>query len=148
MKTPNIQITQADLNKLQQLLHTTQVTSPEDKSNRESLSRELLRAEVKLSVEIPADVITLNSRARLRDLATGDIMELSIVLPEDVDVEAGRISILAPLGTAMLGFRKDDVFDWSTPGGRSSFRVEEILYQPEAVARSGESIHSPAGSAD
>lgn len=138
MKTPNIQITQADLNKLQQLLRTTQVMSPEDKSNRESLSKELLRAEVKPSVEIPADVVTLNSRARLRDLATGDVMELSIVLPEDVDVEAGRISILAPLGTAMLGFRKDDVFDWSTPGGQSRFRVEEILFQPEAAARSGE----------
>jgi regulator of nucleoside diphosphate kinase len=138
MKTPNIQITRADLNKLQELLRTTPVVSVEDKGNRASLSRELLRAEVKPSIEIPADVITLNSRARLRDLTTGDVMELSIVLPEDVDVEEGRISILAPLGTAMLGFRKGDVFDWSTPGGRSSFRVEEILFQPEAVARSGE----------
>lgn len=138
MKTPNIQITQADFNKLQELLRTMPVLSQEDKSNRESLSRELLRAKVKPSIEIPADVITLNSRARLRDLTTGDVLELSIVLPEKVDVEEGRISILAPIGTAMLGFRKDDIFDWSTPGGKSSFRVEEILFQPEAAARSVE----------
>jgi regulator of nucleoside diphosphate kinase len=138
MNTPNIQITQSDFNKLQDLLRSLPKARPEEKGSREALSRELLRAEIKPSHEIPSDVITLNSRARLRDLASDDILELTIVLPDEVDVENGRISILAPLGTAMLGYRAGDIFEWKVPGGHSRFQVEEILFQPESAEQSAE----------
>jgi len=135
MQTPNIQITQSDYNKLQDLLKTMPTVRPEDKACREALSREIMRAKIKPSEEIPDDVITLNSRARLIDLKTKEVLDLTIVLPEDVDVQEGRISILAPLGTAMLGFRQGDIFEWNVPGGQSRFQVETVLFQPEATDR-------------
>jgi regulator of nucleoside diphosphate kinase len=54
------------------------------------------------------------------------------VFPEEADIPQGKISILAPLGTAMLGYRVGDTFEWDTPGGKRSIRVMKILYQPEA----------------
>jgi regulator of nucleoside diphosphate kinase len=138
MTTQTIQITQSDFNKLQDLLHRESAVRPEDKSCRQALSRELLRAKIKPADEIPSDVITLHSCARLRDLASNDVLELTIVLPGEVDVEKGRISILAPLGTAMLGYRRGDAFEWNLPGGQSRFQVEEILFQPEAAEKSSD----------
>jgi len=137
MKTPTIQITQSDFQKLQDLLRNTALSRPEDKNCREALARELRRAEIKSPQEIPPDVITLNSRARLRDLANGDALELAIALPYEADVAEGRISILAPLGTAMLGYRQGDIFEWTMPGGPGRFRVEEVLFQPEAAEKAG-----------
>jgi regulator of nucleoside diphosphate kinase len=137
MKTPAIQITQSDFQKLQDLLRNAALSQPEDKNCREALAHELRRAEIKGPEEIPPDVITLNSRARLRDLANDDALELAIVMPYEADVTDGRISILAPLGTAMLGYRQGDIFEWTLPGGPSRFRVEEVLFQPEAAEKAG-----------
>lgn len=135
MQTQNIQITESDFNKLRDLLSKLPDARPKDEGNLKALFRELMRAEIKSSEEISPDVITLHSRARLRDLATNDLMELTIVLPGEVDVARGRISVLAPLGTAMLGYRKGDIFEWDVPGGQSRFAVEDILFQPEAAER-------------
>ena len=135
MPSPKIQITQDDYNKLRDLLQTESGSYSGDKACRDALSMELLRAEIKSSDEIEANVITLHSRVRLRDLQTKEVLELTIVLPEEADVESGRISILAPLGTAMLGYRSGDEFEWDMPGGRNRFRVEEMLFQPESVRR-------------
>jgi regulator of nucleoside diphosphate kinase len=132
MKTPNIQITESDYNKLQDLLRELDASQ---KIIRETLAQELLRARVTPSDEIAPDVITLNSRARLRDLENGDVLEFAIVLPEYVDVEGGRISILAPLGMAMLGYREGDTFEWEMPGGPGRFLVEKVLFQPEAAEK-------------
>ena len=141
MHTSKIQITQSDYNKLQDLLRDPSLLRSEDKNCRQALSRELARAQITRSDEIPGDVVTLHSRARLLDLKTNEILELTIVLPEEVDVEAGCISILAPLGMAMLGYRKGDIFDWSVPGGQSRFQVDEVLFQPEAAGRLNGAIH-------
>lgn len=132
MKTPNIQITESDYNKLQGLLRGLNASQ---KTIRDTLSRELTRAEVLPSDAIAPDVITLNSRARLRDLEYNDILEFAIVLPEHVDVEGGKISVLAPLGMAMLGYREGDTFAWEMPGGQSRFLVEKVLFQPEAAEK-------------
>lgn len=130
-----IQITQSDYNRLQDLLRDATSGNAEDKRCREALFRELMRAKIKPPDELPADVITLRSRARLLDLETGDALEYTLVLPEDADVDAGRISILAPLGTAMLGFRRGDEFEWMMPGGRVKLRVEEVS-QPQPAGSS------------
>jgi regulator of nucleoside diphosphate kinase len=135
MQTPKIQITQSDYNKLRDLLRDPSVLRHEDKNCRDALSRELARARIKPADEIPEDVITLYGRARLLDLQTNEVLELSIVLPEEINVEAGRISILAPLGTAMLGCREGDIFEWNVPGGQSRFQVAEVIFQPEATRR-------------
>jgi regulator of nucleoside diphosphate kinase len=133
MPTSQIQITQSDYTKLQKLLRDHPVTGPQDKGCREALRQELERAEIVPSDEISPDVVTLHSRVRLRDLDEDETMEFTIVLPEEADAQSGRISILAPLGTAMLGYRAGDSFEWDMPGGHGHYRIEEILFQPEAA---------------
>jgi regulator of nucleoside diphosphate kinase len=90
------------------------------------------KAHVVDSHEIPPDVITLNSTARLLDIDSGEAMDYTLVFPEDADVSKGKISVLAPIGTGMLGFRVGDVFEWDTPGGKRKMRVEKVIFQPEA----------------
>jgi len=121
-----IQITRSDYNLLRELLARGRGATPAEKACREALSRELLRAQIVPSAEIAPDVITLRSQARLLDLESGDILEYTLVLPEEADVSAGRISILAPLGTAMLGFRQGDLFEWGMPGGMMKLKVERV----------------------
>ena len=97
------------------------------------LEEELDHAEVIPPPAMPPDVVTLSSRVRVRDLATGEGFVYTLVLPLDADFARGRISVLAPLGTAILGQRVGDVIEVRAPGGIRRLRVENILYQPEAA---------------
>ena len=97
------------------------------------LRSELDRAEIVAPDEVPSDVITMNSRAELVDLDTNERMEFTLVFPPQADIEEGKISILAPLGTAMLGYRVGDEFEWAVPYGYRRLRVTGIEFQPEAT---------------
>ena len=99
------------------------------------LRSELDRAEIVASDKVPADVITMNSRAELLDLDTNERMEFTLVFPAEADVEEGRISVLAPLGTAMLGYRVGNEFEWIVPYGRRRLKVAAVRFQPEAALR-------------
>ena len=96
------------------------------------LEAELNRAYVLASRDIPGDVITMNSKAVLIDIGSGEEMTYTLVFPSDADVDKGNISILAPIGTAMLGYSVGDTFEWKVPAGLRKLKVKEILYQPEA----------------
>ncbi len=85
------------------------------------------------SEEIPSDVITMNSRALLKDLHTKDQVVFDLVFPQDASPEQNKISILTPLGVAMLGYRIGDVIEWKSNSGTRFLEIEEILYQPEAA---------------
>jgi regulator of nucleoside diphosphate kinase len=98
-----------------------------------ALRSELERAEIVVPDEVPPDVITMNSRAQLLDLDTNERMEFTLVFPAEADIEEGKISILAPLGTAMLGYRVGDEFEWAVPYGYRRLRVTRIEFQPEAT---------------
>lgn len=93
---------------------------------------ELDRAEVVPAEQVAPDVVTMNSRVRLLDLADGSHHEYTLVYPGAADFAAGRISVLAPVGTALLGYRVGDEIAWPVPGGERRLRIEEVLYQPEA----------------
>lgn len=133
MTDHTIYITCADADKLRELIREAQY-KPEYRNSAylKMLSAELDRANLVESHEIPADVITMNTEAVLRDVEDGEEMVYKLVFPENADPMEGRISILAPIGTAMLGFRVGDAFEWDTPGGVRKIRVEKIVYQPEA----------------
>lgn len=75
----------------------------------------------------------MNSKAVLRDLNTTEKMTYVLVFPKDANIDAGRISILAPVGTSILGYAKGDVIEWSVPSGIRRICIEEVLYQPEAA---------------
>jgi regulator of nucleoside diphosphate kinase len=98
-----------------------------------ALRRELDRAEIVPADKVPSDVITMNSCAELLDLDTNERMQFTLVFPAEANVEEGRISVLAPLGTAMLGYRVGNEFEWFVPYGRRRLKVAAVRFQPEAA---------------
>lgn len=124
-----IYITQADMSRLQSLMD--QLKSSRD--DIRTLRGELNQARVVAPADIPPDVITMNSQAQLRDLSDDDLMTYTLVFPGKANADDGLISVLAPIGTAMLGHRVGDEFEWDVPGGTVQLRVENVLYQPEAA---------------
>jgi regulator of nucleoside diphosphate kinase len=99
----------------------------------EDLDEELERAEVVKPENIPNDVITMNSTFHLSDLDSGEETVYTLVFPAKADSTNGKISILAPVGTAVLGYRVGDTVEWKVPGGLKRLKVNEIVYQPEAA---------------
>lgn len=98
------------------------------------LEKEVQRAKVVLDpLALPADVITMRSRVKLVNLDTGAELDCVLVYPAERAPEEGRISVLAPLGAAMLGYRVGDVFEAELPKGPCKFRVETVVYQPESA---------------
>lgn len=132
MKENRIVITRMDANKLGDLIVEARNKGYRGSTYLNDLAAELDRAILVEAKEIPADVITMNSKVELLDLDSGERLEYTLVFPEDAEVKQGKISVLAPIGTAMLGYRVGDEFTWQTPGGVCRLKVEKILYQPEA----------------
>ncbi|BBA69268.1 Regulator of nucleoside diphosphate kinase [Geobacter sulfurreducens] len=129
----SIYITEFDLTRLEELLDKIDTEGSRDSRHLQELEDELLRAEVVEPQQIPADVVTMNSRVALKDLATGEEMVYELVFPSDARLEENRISILAPVGTALLGYRAGDTITWKVPGGTRKIKITKILYQPEAA---------------
>ena len=132
-KTTAIYITELDYNRLHGLIDRTRERNGVDKEYLNKLETELERAEVVDSKDIPADVITMRSKVRLKDLVSGDSNTYSLVFPTEADFVEGKISVLAPIGTAILGYRLGDTIEWPVPSGLRRLKVEEILYQPESA---------------
>ena len=91
-----------------------------------ALERELDRAEVVPEASLPADVVAMYSTVRLVDLDTDAERVYTVVYPHEADVDRGRISVLAPIGTAVLGYRTGDVVEWDVPAGRRRFRIAAV----------------------
>lgn len=137
MNQPSIFLTTKDVEKLRDLIREAYHTEYRGSEYLKKLAAEIEKASVVLPDQIPSDVITLHSTARLLDQETSEEMIYTLVFPEDADVAQGKISILAPIGTAMLGYRVGDTFEWDTPGGKRILLLQEILYQPEAAGEAG-----------
>jgi regulator of nucleoside diphosphate kinase len=101
----------------------------------QALLEELKRAEIIEPEDIPKDVITMNSLASLCDLDNGKVYKYWLVMPEEADVSQDKISILSPLGCALLGYRIGDVIPIKAPAGERRLEVKEILHQPEAIGK-------------
>ena len=129
MTTRTIYITQVDMKRLRALIESMQNA----RHDVRALQAELEHARVVTPADVPPDVITMNSKARLLDLDTGEEMIFTLVFPGEASIEHDRISVVAPIGTAMLGQRVGDEFEWEVPAGSVRLRVEEMLYQPEAA---------------
>ncbi|MBL8213329.1 MAG: nucleoside diphosphate kinase regulator [Bryobacterales bacterium] len=104
-----------------------------DTENLRQLEEELDRAEiVDHRQTIPPDVITMNSEVRLMDMDSGDIKVYKLVFPIQVRTDH-TLSVLAPIGTAILGYRSGDVIEWRVPRGIRRLKVLDVLFQPEAA---------------
>jgi regulator of nucleoside diphosphate kinase len=133
MKEREIYVTALDVERLRKLLEGVRLWSSKDREHLEALGAELDRAHVVAPEEIPGDVVTMNSAVLVKDLDSGTEMALTLVFPSDTGLELGKISILAPVGTALLGYRVGDTIEWKVPGRMRRLRVERMLYQPEAA---------------
>lgn len=108
-------------------------------SGIQKLKQELDRAQVLDPSAIPADTVTLNSLVQLRDLDTGELEEWILTMPEHADPDQKRISILSPIGTAILGFSAGEEIEWETPGGVRELKVEKVrhgAFSPSDYSRS------------
>ena len=130
---PKIMISSLDAERLEILLETlSQNAFP----GRDDLEAELARAEVVDPEEIPPTVVTMNSTVRFRVESSAEEFCLTLVYPKDVDTSGEKISILAPVGSALLALAQGDEIEWPIPGGGVlRVRIVEVTYQPE---RSGE----------
>ncbi len=90
------------------------------------LERELDRAEIVPEAALPTDVVAMHSTVKLVDLDTGANHVYTVVYPHEADVGRGRISVLAPVGTAVLGYRIGDVVEWEVPSGRRRLRIDAV----------------------
>ncbi|MBT1070987.1 nucleoside diphosphate kinase regulator [Pelotalea chapellei] len=126
-------ITDFDLERLEYLIEDTKRRSSRDGKYLEELEQELVKAEVVTPAGIPPDVITMNSRVCLQDMDSGENLVYTLVFPGDADFDSGKISVLAPIGTALIGYRAGDQITWHVPGGIKKLKVKNILYQPEAA---------------
>ena len=133
MRERKIFITDTDRDRLEKLLLGTRVWSSRDKEHLQALEEELDKAHIVGSRDIPGDVVTMRSQVRVKDMKSGPEMDLSVVFPSEADSEQGKISVLAPVGTALLGYRVGDTIEWKVPGGLRRLKIERILYQPEAA---------------
>lgn len=133
MKRRSIYITDFDMERLRNLLEGMIGRSKKDREYLESLSEELDDAVVVPSNQIPPDVVTMNSNLRVTDLDTGKEMVLRLVFPSEADFDRGKVSVLAPIGTALIGYRVGDTVEWEVPSGLRRLHIEEVIYQPEAA---------------
>jgi regulator of nucleoside diphosphate kinase len=133
VRTRNILLTEADHEQLNWLIASSRGQCRLDVERLNDLQNELNRAIVVSPSKVPADVVTMNSRVRIRDLISGRELRYQIVLPKDADVAENRISVLAPIGTALIGYRAGSTVEWRVPSGRRHFRILDVEYQPEAA---------------
>ena len=126
---PQIVISSLDAERLDELLDSL---SADEFPRKNDLEFELDRAEILEPREMPANVVTMNSEVRFRIGSSGEEFCLKLVYPRDVDPNGGTVSILAPVGSALLGLSQGDEIEWPKPGGGVlKVRVKEIAYQPE-----------------
>jgi regulator of nucleoside diphosphate kinase len=130
LQPPPIVITQLDNSRLRRLLSSPGVRNTDA---ADALEDELDRAEVVESETLPTNVVSMNSTVHLQECKSGREFELTLVYPEDAG-EEGRVSVLAPIGSALLGLSVGSEIEWPLPDGRMArIRVLGLRYQPEAA---------------
>ena len=105
-----------------------------------TLAPELDRADIVPFHTVPPNVVTMNSQVVFKDETTGEFRTVTIVYPQDANPSDGKISVMAPVGSALLGLSVGQSIEWCFPDGRPrTLRVVELLYQPEAEVNAGRS---------
>jgi len=126
MTNRSIYLTEYDLRRLEPLVESARRYERADAYSLELLQQELDRAILCEAGELPDDVVTVNSQVLVTDLESNKKVEYTIVFPRDANYEESRIPVLAPIGTALLGYKKGDEVEWPTPGGVRCFRIERV----------------------
>jgi regulator of nucleoside diphosphate kinase len=131
MNRKKIIVTKSDFDRLERLLDSWRRMRRHDAKHIEALEDEINRAVVVDEAAVGDDVVTMESRVRVRDLKSGEEFVWQIVYPHHANPEKNQISVLAPIGTALLGYRAGDTIAWQVPGGTRRLRILKVEYQPE-----------------
>jgi len=132
MKQRGIFITEFDRDRLEELIEVAEEFGGKNRKDLRDLQEELDRASIVKPEEIPPNAVTMNSQVLLRDLDTSEEMTFKLVFPRNANIDTGAISVLAPIGTAILGYTEGSTVEWNVPSGKKRILIEKILYQPEA----------------
>jgi len=100
-----------------------------DRQNAEELETELKKARLVDKEHFPEDVVRLNSIIKVKDTERNTVMELMLVTPDKADIKQRKISIMAPIGTALIGFRQGQKVKWQVPSGKKTFTILEVINQ-------------------
>lgn len=129
-----IVITEADRAKLSQVLDVNHSFGGEGMGQcLRELNSDLASATIVESDKMPNDIVTMNSKVVLKDVASGEEEEWILAFPQGADIYENRVSVLAPMGIAMLGAQPGEVIEWTTPRGVAKAEIIKISYQPEAA---------------
>jgi len=132
IKNP-IYVTSQDNQRLEDLLMEVEASDPRKHGDLKALTEELDRAVIVDPKDVFSNVITMNSRAEMRDLETGETVAFTVVFPSEANIDEEKISVLAPIGAGMLGYRVGDEFEWKFSDGLRRMKVTNVEYQPEAA---------------
>ena len=130
-----IVVTRPDHERLSRLVESARQRRRWEELHLRALAEELEEAEVVDPGMVPPDVVTMHSSVRVLDMVSGEAATYTLSYPVEADLATGRLSVLAPIGTALLGYREGDVVEWPVPGGVRVLKIEKLLHQPEAAAR-------------
>lgn len=134
-----IVITESDMEKLDRLIDSSMRTRVPDREHLNVLKSELDRAYVVNGGVAPPNVVVMNAWVSITDLDTGRTHDYQVVFPRDADLSQNKISVLAPIGTALLGYRTGSEIEWRVPGGMRRFRIERVrkprVKKPRARSR-------------
>lgn len=97
-----------------------------EKENFRKLYDEITKAQIVKEEDFPVDVVRLDSKVVIKDMQTKRDMAITVVLPQNADIKQKKVSVLAPLGTALIGFRKGQKVSWEVPSGRKDFKILEV----------------------
>ncbi|HUG12801.1 MAG TPA: nucleoside diphosphate kinase regulator [Opitutaceae bacterium] len=123
---PALRISRSDHERLRLLVEAMGNTRPQLRESLQPLKVELERAEVLAPADVPPHVVKMGSRIELEDRETGEVDTYSLVYPEDADAAVGKVSVMAPIGMAVIGFAEGDTFSWKTPGGIRRLLIRKV----------------------
>lgn len=136
MSDRTIYITEKDYQRLEEFIDNSKMSGRYDRDKLAGLEEELENCQIVSSQDMPPNVVTLNSRFRFRDLGSDQDRIATLVFPGSANLSEGRISVASPVGTAILGYAAGDIIEWEVLAGKKLFRIEEVIYQPEATGDS------------
>lgn len=127
-----IKVTKMDYVRLNGIISSIKQFNKEGLTEISFLETELTRAKKIDSKRIGADFVTMNSVVEVIDLDTEKSMTIRLVYPKDADFKQGNISILSPLGSALIGYQSGSIISFKVPGGIKKMKISKLIYQPEA----------------
>jgi regulator of nucleoside diphosphate kinase len=127
MRTSSITISSSDYSGLLTLADSARLDRRIPAASLDLLERELSRAVIVDSSQLPEDVVAMNATVWFRELDSDEIEKYTLVYPSEADVVRDRISVLAPIGTALLGYRTGDVVKWHVPSGKRRFQIVDVV---------------------